>query len=105
MRNLSRSPLLPLPLRLSQPLMLLMPLLPLLLLLLPLPKPQNSHWCLRSLRGTLLPLPTPLPYLRRLQPRWAKRLRCHHRSNAPLIHRLAAPSSAESQSASCPSQR
>jgi len=68
MRNLSRSPLLPLPLRLSQPLMLLMPLLPLLLLP-PLPllpqKPHSVHWCSRSLREKPRRLLRPLPCLRR----------------------------------------
>ena len=64
MRNLPHSPPLPLSKLLTQlpppwKSLLLLPLPPL-----PLPKPQQSHWCLRSLRGTLLPLPTPLRFLR-----------------------------------------
>jgi hypothetical protein len=58
--------LLPLPLRLSQPLMPLMPLPLLRLLPLPLPKPQNSHRFLRPLSGKPQRLPTPLQRLRRL---------------------------------------
>ena len=48
-RPLSKLP--PQPLK-SQPLPQRQPL--------PLPKPRHSHWCLRSLRETLLLLPTPL---------------------------------------------
>ena len=64
-RNLLGSPLRPLPkllTRLPPPwkLPLLLPLPPL-----PLPKPHPSHWCWRSLRGTLPPLPTPPPRLPR----------------------------------------
>jgi len=60
MRNLPRSTPRPLPKLLTQPpppwKLPLLPLPPPL----PLPKPQNSHWCLRSLRGKPRRLPKPL---------------------------------------------
>ena len=66
MRNLPSSSPRHLPRLLIQPLMLL--LLPLLPPLLP-QKPHSVHWCLRSLRETLLRQPTPL---RLRQPLWPR---------------------------------
>src|SRR5271157_2365044 len=104
-RNLPGSPLRPLPKLLTQPpppwkLPLLPPLPPL-----PLPKPHRSHWCLLSLRGTLLRLPRSLRLRQPPLPRSPNSLRRHRHSNDLPSRRLAAPSSAESPSASCPSQR